>query len=166
MNQRALPSILTIPLEWSDYWSPSQKTFAALGEDLIETLIARRGAARAVVYQADARSESSESLQPTGDSSMTNLAAEKLRVAQEAARLGVSFTKPDERVLTRDELDVLFRYANAAFHEELVDDGRDFIRVALQITDRYTQSSVVRAEAETSATAEVIPFARKPEGDQ
>ena len=61
---------------------------------------------------------------------------------------------------------MLFRYANAAFHDELIDDGRDFIRAGLEITDRYKQSSVVRAEEEALSTAEVIQFPRKPEDER
>jgi hypothetical protein len=38
---------------------------------------------------------------------MVNLAAQKLSVAQEAARLGLAFTKADEVVLSRRELGML-----------------------------------------------------------
>lgn len=88
-------------------------------------------------------------------------AAKKLAVAKEVARLGLSFTKADEVILTNRQLCMLF---DALTDPETV-DHEELNLVIDEIKDRFAQSSVVGAEAETSVTAQVIPFPRKPEGE-
>ena len=82
---------------------------------------------------------------------MGNLAAEKLAVAQEAARLGVSFTKPNEIVLTAAQFDVWSRAVEAAYDAKLVDTD-ELDRVSTEIRERWDRSCLV------------IQFPRKPEG--
>jgi hypothetical protein len=66
-------------------------------------------------------------------------AAEKLAVAQEAARLGVSFTKPDECVLTMRDLGMLL---DAITDPEKVDPDK-LNRVVCEIKARLDRSCVV-----------------------
>jgi hypothetical protein len=70
---------------------------------------------------------------------MANLAAEKLAVAQEAARLGVSFTQPNEHVLTSHQLGMLL---DAISDPETVDLD-ELNRVIDEIMARWRSSCVV-----------------------
>jgi hypothetical protein len=69
-------------------------------------------------------------------------AAKKLAVAQEAARLGVSFTKPNEIVLTAAQFDAWSRAVEAAYDAKLVDTD-ELDRVSTEIRDRFDRSCVV-----------------------
>jgi hypothetical protein len=84
---------------------------------------------------------------------MTNLAAEKLRVAQEAARLGVSFTRPNEIVLTAEKFDLFMRGLERAFEVGALDDdlGEQIVQATTEIRQRFDRSCVVHQ------------FPRKPE---
>ena len=84
---------------------------------------------------------------------MTNLAAQKLRVAQEAARLGVSFTKPNERVLTAKHLDVFMRVVEVAYEAGAIDDdlSEQVVQATTELRERFDRSCVVHQ------------FPRKPE---
>ncbi len=69
-------------------------------------------------------------------------AAEKLAVAQEAARLGVSFTQPNEIVLTNKQFLVLIGGAEKAYDHDLVDKD-ELDRVTTEIRERLDRSCVV-----------------------
>jgi hypothetical protein len=73
---------------------------------------------------------------------MTNLAAEKLAVAKEVARLGLSFTKPNEVILTAEQFFVLIAAADAAYDHNLVDRG-ELDRVSTELRERLDRSCVV-----------------------
>jgi hypothetical protein len=90
----------------------------------------------------------------TGDYSMTNLAAEKLAVAQEAARLGVSFTKPNEMVLTTAQFDLFMRGLERAFEAGAIDGdlGEQIVQATTELRERLDRSCVVHQ------------FPRKPKG--
>ena len=85
---------------------------------------------------------------------MANLAVERLTVAQEAARLGVSFTQPNEMVLTTAQFDLFMPGLERAFEAGAIDGdlGEQIVQATTELRERLDRSCVVHQ------------FPRKPKG--